>query len=87
MSLQILRTAAHTAAWMAVLALTVQPQCLFAQQLDSVEPLPFQGMESYPFPDGVSYPDSDFHRKYLETWQTRELGAPASGTPATGGAP
>ena len=38
----------------------------------TVEPLPFAAMKSYPFPPGETYPDSPRHRRYLETFQTWE---------------
>lgn len=38
----------------------------------TVEPLPFAAMKGYPFPPGETYPDSPRHRRYLETFQTRE---------------
>jgi tetratricopeptide (TPR) repeat protein len=38
----------------------------------TVEPLPFAAMKSYPFPPGETYPDAPRHRRYLETFQTRE---------------
>jgi hypothetical protein len=38
----------------------------------TVEPLPFAAMKSYPFPPGESYPDSPKHQHYLRTYQTRE---------------
>ena len=37
----------------------------------SVEPLPFVGMRSYPYHDGV--PDSKQYRGYLREYQTRRL--------------
>ncbi len=37
----------------------------------TVEPLPFQGMSGYPYPDGESYPDTPKHRTYRETYNTR----------------
>ena len=38
---------------------------------DSVEPLPFRGMKSYPSPPGVLRPNSARYREYLRTYQTR----------------
>jgi tetratricopeptide (TPR) repeat protein len=38
----------------------------------TVEPLPFSAMKSYPYGLDESYPDSPLHRRYLETYQTRE---------------
>ncbi|MCP5119564.1 MAG: hypothetical protein GY953_52870, partial [bacterium] len=37
----------------------------------TVEPLPFHGMSSYPYPEGERYPDDALHREYLETYHTR----------------
>jgi len=38
----------------------------------TVEPLPFRSMQSYPYPLGVTWPDTPRHRRYLRTYQTRE---------------
>lgn len=38
-----------------------------------MEPLPFHAMGSYPYPDGVTYPDTPEHRRYVEEWQTRKV--------------
>jgi tetratricopeptide (TPR) repeat protein len=37
----------------------------------TVEPLPFHGMTSYPYGPGESYPDDPQHRNYLEKYNTR----------------
>lgn len=37
----------------------------------SVEPLPFRGMNGYPDADGRQFPDTEFHREYLRKYQTR----------------
>lgn len=37
----------------------------------SVEPLPFQGMSSYPYPANERYPDTPEHRDYLKSYNTR----------------
>ena len=37
----------------------------------TVEPLPFHGMSAYPYPDEESYPDTEEHRRYRETYNTR----------------
>jgi len=38
---------------------------------DSVEPLPFHGMSAYPYPGDEHYPDSDAHKRYRATYNTR----------------
>jgi len=38
---------------------------------ETVEPLPFHAMSSYPFPAGEEYPDSGEHRQYREEFNTR----------------
>jgi Tfp pilus assembly protein PilF len=40
---------------------------------ETVEPLPFRGMSSYPYPPGESYPDDAEHREYRRTYNTRRL--------------
>lgn len=37
----------------------------------TVDPLPFHGMSTYPYPEGESYPDDPEHRDYLERYNTR----------------
>jgi hypothetical protein len=37
----------------------------------TVEPLPFQAMTSYPWPPGQSAPNSPEYRQYVQTYQTR----------------
>jgi Flp pilus assembly protein TadD len=37
----------------------------------TVEPLPFHGMSVYPYPSDEGYPDTPFHRQYLEQYNTR----------------
>jgi hypothetical protein len=37
----------------------------------SVEPLPFHGMSTYPYPEGEQYPNSETHREYLEKYNLR----------------
>ncbi len=37
----------------------------------TVEPLPFNGMSSYPYPDGENYPNDDEHTAYLNEYNTR----------------
>ncbi len=43
------------------------PQNTYAK---TVEPLPYSGMQSYP--PAEPFPDDEFHRSYLEKYQTRE---------------
>jgi len=38
---------------------------------ESVEPLPFHGMSSYPYPPGEHFPDSPAHRAYRRMYNTR----------------
>jgi len=38
-----------------------------------VEPLPFHGMTGYPPPPGESYPMTEERRRYLETYNTRDI--------------
>jgi Flp pilus assembly protein TadD len=40
----------------------------------AVEPLPFHAMSRYPYGADESYPAGDAHRRYLQTYQTREIG-------------
>lgn len=40
---------------------------------DTVAPLPFHRMSSYPYPQSESYPDSDAYREYMEKYNTRRL--------------
>jgi hypothetical protein len=44
------------------------PNTLAAQ---TVEPLPFHGMSSYPPPPGESFPDDAAHRQWRAEWITR----------------
>lgn len=37
----------------------------------TVEPLPFHRMTSYPYPSGEHFPTDEAHRRYLETYNTR----------------
>ena len=41
----------------------------------SVEPLPFHAMSTYPYGVAESYPTDDAHRDYQATWNTRVMGA------------
>ena len=47
-----------------------------------MEPLPFLGMSTYPYPATERYPDDEAHREYRRTWNTRRVAAPdpAGGT-------
>ncbi|HEX9820049.1 MAG TPA: CRTAC1 family protein, partial [Methylomirabilota bacterium] len=38
---------------------------------DRVEPLPFHGMSSYPYPPPEHYPDDEAHREFVERYLTR----------------
>jgi len=40
---------------------------------ETVEPLPFRGMKSYPYAEGETYPDDPEHRGWRSTWNTRRL--------------
>ncbi|TRO47026.1 hypothetical protein E2P60_04090 [Candidatus Bathyarchaeota archaeon] len=42
----------------------------------SVDPLPFQGMSGYPYPDTESYPYDPAHLAYLEEYNTRVIAPP-----------
>jgi hypothetical protein len=46
-----------------------------------VEPLPFHGMSAYPPARGESFPLDEKHRRYVETYNTRDV------TPATASGP
>jgi hypothetical protein len=37
----------------------------------TVEPLPFHGMSSYPYPPAEGYPNTLLHRQYRDTYNTR----------------
>jgi Tfp pilus assembly protein PilF len=39
----------------------------------TLEPLPFRAMSQYPYPATERYPDSEEHRTYLETYNTRHV--------------
>jgi hypothetical protein len=44
---------------------------------ETVTPLPFHGMSSYPYPAGESYPDDPFHEAYRKHYNTRPIGPEA----------
>jgi hypothetical protein len=48
---------------------------------DTVEPLPFHGMSAYPYPPDEHYPDTEEHRRYQETYNSRQI-KPRKGWPA-----
>ena len=39
----------------------------------TVDPLPFKGMSSYPYPDNEHYPQDQKHQQYLQQWNTRQI--------------
>ena len=39
----------------------------------TVEPLPFHGMSSYPYPDTERYPNDEVHRRYQREYNTRRV--------------
>jgi Tfp pilus assembly protein PilF len=45
---------------------------LYTAHPDTVEPLPFQAMSSYPYPPTEAYPDTKQTRAYRDLYQTRE---------------
>ncbi|NQU96295.1 MAG: ASPIC/UnbV domain-containing protein, partial [Chloroflexi bacterium] len=46
-------------------------KCALHEDGFKVEPMPFHGMSTYPYPQGESYPDDEAHRRYLEEYNTR----------------
>jgi hypothetical protein len=40
----------------------------------TIDPLPFAGMTTFPYPAGEHYPRTPAHDEYLRTWQTRKVG-------------
>jgi hypothetical protein len=46
---------------------------LYTAYPHTVEPLPFLGMSSFPYPPSEHYPDTPEHRAYRATWNTRYL--------------
>jgi len=51
---------------------------LLGQDVSNVEPLPFHGMSTYPYPDDENYPYDAEHLAYLEEYNTREFRASPS---------
>jgi hypothetical protein len=43
----------------------------------TVDPLPFQGMSGFPYPNTESYPYDDAHVQYLQEYNTRVIKAPS----------
>jgi len=43
---------------------------------DRVDPLPFRAQSRYPYGDDERYPDDGAHRRFLRTYQTREVRRP-----------
>ncbi len=43
----------------------------------TVKPLPFHGMSSYPYGENESYPSDKEHRDYLEKYNTRQVSTEA----------
>jgi hypothetical protein len=43
----------------------------------TVDPLPFQGMSGFPYPNTESYPYDDAHLQYLQEYNTRVIKAPS----------
>lgn len=39
----------------------------------TVEPLPFHGMSSYPYPDNENYPSDKRHKRYIKEYNTRRI--------------
>ena len=50
---------------------------------DTVEPLPFHGMKTYPYGPEEGFPDTPEHRRWKREWNTRIKGR--SGRQAFGG--
>jgi hypothetical protein len=44
---------------------------LYSGASQTLEPLPFHGMSRYPYPPDESFPDTELHRTYQETYNTR----------------
>ena len=39
----------------------------------TIDPLPFHGMTTYPYPEGESYPNDDVHKSYRLRYNTRRV--------------
>jgi hypothetical protein len=51
----------------------------FGQVTDTIEPLPFHGMDRYPYdPADWPYRDDPDYREYLDTWNTRRIELPGA---------
>jgi hypothetical protein len=46
----------------------------------AVEPLPFQNMSGFPYPDTESYPTSEEYIRYVKEWNTRAVNIPEKTT-------
>ncbi len=46
----------------------------------TVDPLPFQGMSGFPYPDTESYPYNDVHLQFLREYNTRVITVPSQST-------
>lgn len=47
---------------------------LYTAYPDTVKPLPFHGMTSYPYGEHETYPDTEKTRQYRKNWNTRRVG-------------
>jgi len=46
---------------------------LYSAYPETVEPLPFHGMSTYPYPEAEAYPDDSEHNQYREQFNTRRI--------------
>jgi len=53
----------------------VKDMDFYAAHAQTVTPLPFRAMGTYPYPETIRYPEGN--REYLLEWNTREVGAEA----------
>jgi tetratricopeptide (TPR) repeat protein len=51
---------------------------LYSAYPDTVEPLPFHSMSSYPYGPNEKYPDDEKHRDYRRRFNTRRIESPAN---------